>query len=844
MTPRTPALFACALCLSHAASAELFFSEYVEGSGNNKALEIFNPGPDAADLSAYQVRMHFNGGSNPGLTVNLSGSLAAGETYVLANAAATPSLLLLADQTGGGGWFNGDDAVALTRGATAVDVIGQIGVDPGTQWGTTSLGTLDQSLRREPAVRQGDTNASDAFDPAAEWARFPRDTFDGLGSHDAMQGGGGAIGACGEPATAIHTAQGEGGVSPLANQRVAVEGVVVGDFQGANGLRGFFVQEEDSDADADPATSEGIFVFDNAAGPDVAPGEVVRVTGTVSEFDAGNAPDSLTQIALPTAVEVCASGASVTPTPVQLPFADAGAAERFEGMAVILPQRLSVTETFSLGRFGEVLLSSGGRLYTPTAVALPGADAAAVQAANDRNQLVLDDGSNRQNPDPVIFPAPQLSAANPLRASDTVQNLAGVLSYGFDAWRLEATGPVAFERANPRREAPARRGSLRVASFNVLNYFNGDGAGGGFPTARGADTPAEFARQRAKIIAAIGGLDADVIGLMELENDGFGPASAIQDLVDGLNAAAPAGTTYAFIDPGVASVGTDAITVGFLYRKERVTPVGAAAVLDAAVDARFDTTRNRPAIAQTFRDLAGGGRFTVAVNHLKSKGSACDDIGDPDTGDGQGNCNRTRTRAAQALADWLATDPTGSGDPDRLIIGDLNSYTREDPIRALEAAGYRNLVATFGGSGAYSYVFDGQAGYLDHALANPSLATQVTGVAEWHLNADEAIALDYNLEFKSPGQQSSFYDAGPFRSSDHDPVVVDLNLVAPAVTVNGDLDGDADVDRLDLGLILQARNQPANGDADPRDLNRDGRITLADAHRLRLLCTRPQCRAD
>jgi uncharacterized protein len=228
--------------------------------------------------------------------------------------------------------------------------------------------------------------------------------------------------------------------------------------------------------------------------------------------------------------------------------------------------------------------------------------------------------------------------------------------------------------------------------------------------------------------------------------------------------------TYAYVDTG--TIGSDAIKVGFLYQPSSVTPVGEFALLDSSVDPSFNDERNRPALAQTFAENLSGESFTVVVNHLKSKGSACDDIGDPDTGDGQGNCNLTRTSAAIALANWLASDPTGSGDPDFIIMGDLNSYAMEDPIAALQSAGYTDMVNLFEGSLAYSYVFDGQAGYLDHALANGNLAPQVTDVAIWHINADEPAALDYN-DYNQP----DLYAPDPFRASDHDPVMVGLNLI-------------------------------------------------------------------
>jgi hypothetical protein len=205
------------------------------------------------------------------------------------------------------------------------------------------------------------------------------------------------------------------------------------------------------------------------------------------------------------------------------------------------------------------------------------------------------------------------------------------------------------------------------------------------------------------------------------------------------------------------------------------------------VDPNFDSDRNRPAIAQTFERSTGGGRFTVVVNHLKSKGSPCDDIGDPNTGDGQGNCNLTRTAAAVALTNWLATDPTNSQDSDFFIIGDLNAYAMEDPITAIKNAGYTDLVAAAnGGPWTYSYTFDGQAGYLDHSLASPDAASQVFGTTIWHINTDEPSVIDYNVEFKP----QDLYTPTPYRASDHDPVIVGFCEGVPPeleVTVTPDM---------------------------------------------------------
>ena len=244
-------------------------------------------------------------------------------------------------------------------------------------------------------------------------------------------------------------------------------------------------------------------------------------------------------------------------------------------------------------------------------------------------------------------------------------------------------------------------------------------------------------------------------------------------------------------------------------------------MLTSAVDPRFIDTRSRPALAQTFQENATGARFTVIVNHLKSKGSACADIGDPDVGDGQGNCNVTRTNAAKALVDWAATDPTGSGDPDFLIIGDLNSYAMEDPIDAIKAGqddtpgtsdDWTNLVAQFLGPFAYSYTFDGMAGYLDHALSSASLTSQVTGVSEWHINSDEADVLDYDTTFKPPAQEA-LYEPKAYRTSDHDPIVVGLRLNAgPSVDAEWPVHGR----RGRLGVAVGDGNRPERRRADVR----------------------------
>jgi uncharacterized protein len=603
-----------------------------------------------------------------------------------------------------------------------------------------------------------------------------------------------------------------------------IEGIVVGDFQGLNQLGGFYLQEEDSDADGNVMTSEGIFVNSSFA---VNVGDRVRITGTVQEN--GSAPSFNQAVITPgtnlSDIQITGIGQQglVTAIAVDLPTVGLTDLERYEGMLVTFPETLTVTETFNLGRFGEVVLSADGRLFNPTNIVDPndsspsgtsfagGSNVAAVTAQqdlNNRRRIILDDGSSASNLSDI--PYIDTTDANPLndtlRIGSTVGNLTGVLGYGFSAYRIQATQAPTFNYA-PRTTLPTVGGNVKVASFNVLNYFNGDGLGGGFPTSRGADSAAEFSRQRDKIIAAIKELNADVVGLIEMENDGDGPNSAIANLVDGLNAAMGAGT-YAFVPLSntTGSSGTDEIKVALIYKPSALTAVGNARYFN---DPAFSTL-GRPPLAQTFRVNATGETFTPIVNHFKSKSATGATGLDADQNDGQGAYNATRKTQATALLNFVGQIQTASADSDVMILGDLNAYNEEDPIDLLRAGGFTKLTTA-----TDSYVFDGQTGSLDHAMVSSSLLTQVTGAAKWNINSDEPIALDYNdniLTAGTNGEQAaelrndtSLYKANPYRSSDHDPVLVGLNLQATFNPLNGTsgrdtLVGTSGRDRLFGGL--------------------------------------------
>ena len=466
--------------------------------------------------------------------------------------------------------------------------------------------------------------------------------------------------ACVAPYTPAYEIQGSGPSAAITGP-VTTEGVVVGDYEGPSPtLRGFYLQ--DVSGDGDTATSDAVFVF-NGSNDDVALGDVVRVSGNAGDFQ------DQTQVSRTFSSPIAHCGtATVDPVDVTLPFASAEFPERYEGMLVRMPQTLSVTEHFQLGRFGQVLMSSGGRLQQPTNVVEPGAPAAALQAANDLNQILFDDPTQDQNPDPILFGrgGQPLSASNTLRGGDTATGVVGVMTYTWagngaspNAFRVRPVGalgggPPDFQPANPRPSGAPARGEnvdVRVAGMNLLNFFDDldDGTGGDqcydgvsqpqTPVdCRGANTATELQRQTAKTVTAVTGTGADVVGVVEIENDGYGPDSAIKYLVDRLNAAAGPGT-YAFVDADagtgeIDALGNDAIKVGLVYKPAAVTPVGQTAALnsEAFVNGGDNSPRNRPALAQAFEDNTTGSRFVVSVNHLKSKGSAC---AEPDSGTGR-----------------------------------------------------------------------------------------------------------------------------------------------------------------------------------------------------------------
>lgn len=561
--------------------------------------------------------------------------------------------------------------------------------------------------------------------------------------------------ACGEAATPIHTVQGSGPQSPRAGDTLAVEGILTRDARYPGGFDGFYLQQADAETDNDPATSEALFVYTRKTTG--KPGQRLRVTGTIKEYH------DLTEMASVDNIQVCGKGRMPEPIELTLPWPQNP--ESLENMRVRFLEPLTVVEHYNLAVYGEVTLAASDQI-TATEYLAPGPDAFAQGKRNRQQRVTLDDGSGARNPEPVPWPPGGLSRSNSVRAGDTVSELAGILDYRFGQWRLQPIGSPQFNTANPRPSAPVppADNSVRVMALNLQNFFNGNGRGGGFPTDRGAQSKKQFRIQSQRLATTIKQAAPDILAVSELENDGYDEHSAIADLTRTL------GQHWRFVaTPG--DDGSDAIRSALLYRSDRVIPIGKAHRLQSGTFAR----QSRPPVTQLFRMAQDedSQALRVVAPHLKSKSCRNASGANADQNDGQGCFNQRRTREAGAILDWIATLPTDGNLAGTLIAGDLNSYAREEPLHRFEAGGYRSLVhhfhpCTSEACQQHSYRFKGQKGSLDYLLASEALLSQVAKARAWNINADEPRALSY--------RQTTSGD-GPWRASDHNPVISDIRLI-------------------------------------------------------------------
>lgn len=544
----------------------------------------------------------------------------------------------------------------------------------------------------------------------------------------------------------IGRVQGHGDRSPMEGQPVIVQGVITGYF--IDGLGGFFLQDA---GDGDAETSDALFVVpDQPLKTAFRTGDAVRVHGRVSEDPGDGKAGTLTTLRAER-IEKAKAAAPVA-TVINAP---PERWEPFEAMQVAIDAPLSLNG--SDARYAETSASFGGRLWTPSEVAAPGsARLHEIETWNGRHRIVLDDASNRRDPPNLWY----LPDGIP-RAGSIATGAQGIVDQRHGGYRLQLTAPLQVKAA-PRPAAPKVAGGLRVAVFNMENLFNGDGKGSGFPTRRGAKSPARLKAQVDKLVATLKALDPDVAALMELENDGYGPQSSLAQFVDALNAG---GGDWRFIDAGKGP-GSDEIRVGLIYRKGRVSPVGKPATLQGGpFDCVSSRACSRVPLAQAFRR---GKRpvFVVVANHFKSKGCSGATGADADQRDGQACWNALRVESAKRLDAWLKTDPTGQNSALKLVVGDFNAYAMEDPVRMLRDAGWKDAFAVAKVKQPYSYLYGGMLGRLDHALLSPALARHLKGAVEWHSNADEADGEGY----------AGSDVAGPWRSSDHDPMLLGFDL--------------------------------------------------------------------
>ncbi|MBB4909709.1 ExeM/NucH family extracellular endonuclease [Actinophytocola algeriensis] len=729
------------------------------GTDTGEALEI--EAPAGFDLSGWQLALYNGNGGAVYNTRTLSGSV--------------PDAGVVVATYPVDGLQNGSpDAVALVRpDGTVAEFLSYEG--PLTATGGPANGTTatDIGVAEGSATPVG--HSLQKID--GTWRAPAQNTFGTRNSGGDPDPDPDPVGCDIAVTNTIAEVQGTTDASPLSGSQVVIEGVVTADH-GTGGYNGVYVQSAGS-GDRAPAAgtaSDGVFVYltTNAANhPAVAVGDQVRVRGVVSEFN------GLTEVTIGAKADfqVCAHDATL-PAPAQLTLPlDPAARESVESMLVAPVGDFTVSEVYNTNRFGEVVLAAGDQAAPiPTDLFRPGTPEAQAQAADNKlRRLLLDDGSSTNLSSAGQLP-PYVYPGAPLRVGDQVEAFApAVLSYGFNEWRLQPTTPVTattpelqrttFKSANPRTPAPAAvGGDLKVASFNVLNYFVHFGG-----DARGADDEAGLAKQEAKIVSAITALDPDVVALEEIENsvrfEANDPQMALKRLVHALNAADGAGTWDYVRSPAnlPPAAQQDFITTAIIFKPGSVTPTGASTTIN-------DETvwfNAREPIAQTF--TAGQVTFTVVANHMKSKSSSDSATGDnADAGDGQGAFNGDRVRQAQSLTAFVDGLKASSGSDDVIILGDFNAYTHEDPMQVFYDASFDDVA-----DGEASYVFGGESGSLDHAVATPSLMQRVTGVDVWQINSHESFAFQYD-------GHPAFYAPDPYRASDHNPKVIGINTGALA----------------------------------------------------------------
>ena len=805
---------------AHAAvdGSNVVINEVYGGGGNSGAtisndfVELYNPTDADIDVTGWVLdQQSAKGGS--GTPTTLSGTVPAKGYFLIKGAAGnnTDNPLENADFESTFN-FGGKAAIAVLHDASGnqVDLVGWGGAK--NFEGAPAKGTSNStSVQRKEAGVDTDNNAAD-FEVTAP----------------TPQGSGNAPTEPSEPndppaqppapgeVTPIADIQGTGAASPLEGQTVTTEGVVTAVFD-EGGKNGFFLQTAGTGSAEKQVgdASDAIFIY---LGKDPAPsefpqrGDSLQVTGKVSEYY------NQTQITVSSKQQL--DEALEAPKAIAIDELPAGddAREPYEGM-LVRPGTHTVTDNYSLNNTGDLGLVAGDKaLYNFTDINTPSKDGFVTYEADAVARAVyLDDGRTRNyfrtdKNTPLPYLVTSDNGVKSIRTTDQVEFQTDVVvDYSFDKWRYQPLQPITGKNAADELpitwedsraasiDVPGQvKGDYSIGFFNVLNYFSSLGededgckahtdmnntpVSANRCNVRGAYTEAAFKDQQAKIVTAINTLDVDVLGLSEIENtatvtgDVAKRDETLRNLVDALNKAAGKEQWELVASPTQLGTDEDFIRVAFIYKKDKVRPVGESKIFD---DPAFTGTARQP-LAQEFEPVEGEGNFVAVVNHFKSKGSVA--RGDEDTGDGQGNNATVREAQSQALLDHLSKEDDWADLP-TFILGDLNSYTREDAITALKQGGFA-LVHTDKDFDQASYQFGGRLGSLDHVLANTAASDLVQDSAVWNINGDESVAFEYSRrmanvqDFFGEGDDKLYGYGNPFRSSDHDPVKVGFNLKA------------------------------------------------------------------
>jgi 5'-nucleotidase len=776
----------------------------------NKFVELYNSSEQDVSLEGWSLQYRSaTGTASPSGLASLAGTTIKAGGYLLVKAGSNGTSgadLPAADLDAPGFNPSGTSGtIVLARQSAALSPLGTGSVTGDARiadlLGYGSSNTFETQAAAAPAstadVRSlNRTGARDTDSNRADFTLSAAITPQGSGST-------GGTDPAPEPGTGVRSIadiQGTGAASPLVGQSVTTRGKVTAVYA-TGGFNGYYLQTPGTGGTpaGERTASDAVFVYSSATAGSVHRGDYVEVTGTVSEFN------GLTELTVGAGGLTLLPDAApeVKPTVFTLPLAES-VKETLEGMLVAPTGAFTVTDNYSLNQYGEVGLAAGSSpLVQPTAIAPYGSEAyTAAVAENAARRVTLDDGASTNFLGSALAkaqPLPYLTAADPVRVGSPVTFTGEtILDWRNNAWKLQplehltpsnagAVQPAHFGATRADRPADVG-GTLKLATFNVLNYFptTGDQFTGctyytdragnpitvrGGCAARGAADQENFERQQAKIVAAVNGSGADVVSLEEIENSAeFGRPrdAAVANLVDALNAATGE-ATWAFVpSAAVVPASEDVIRTAFIYRKHVAQPLDESVILD---DPAFTGLARQP-LAQAFKPVGGNDAttFVAIVNHFKSKGSAATP---DDTDRGQGASNLARTAQARALVGFAEQMKAARATDRVFLLGDFNSYAFEDPMAVLAEAGYIDQSPRTGGK--HSYAFGGMVGSLDHVLASPAADATVSGADIWNINSVESVALEYS---RFNYNVTDYYARGPFRASDHDPFVVGLDLTA------------------------------------------------------------------